>query len=343
MTDINFKFYWANENDRPACFLPKRGNLSNDQFVLDDTTIPLSTITQIDAQDKHLVLTTFEDNNLPNSVSIYTSKANKLKFELGIRCSETWTNNHKKRLEEKGQGHLFRQEKCPVCTATIDLTYKEPTPQMSCEICNTISESPASNSTSKTETGYQLCNECGRYSKPQKFSIFYFVFLIVDISLEYRTTWRCLSCMRGEAWNMLAVNLIFILGVPVSLFQLLRSYGVTDINPLYKNLDKGNHRARRQKFNEAIAIYQKILLEHPISAGIKYNIGLVMSQQNRTEEAARMFECALTDCANYRPAALALADCYQTMNENDKLAALHEKWGDNAEDEIHEAHEIESE
>ncbi len=351
MTDIDFKFHWVGENGQQVGFFSKKGNLSGNDLTLDDTTLPVGSIVDVDTRGNILVLGLVSEDDEPIHAAIQTSKAGKLKSELGVRRSATWAELHRKELQEKGLGHTFREETCPSCTATIDLSNKEPTPQMSCDFCHTISLSesfdhgPQTPNQSNSETGYRICDECGMYSKPRKFTIFYFYFLLYVYGWRSQTTWRCPGCMRGEAWKMLGGNLIFILGVPVALVQLFRSYGGTDIGALYKGLDKANLKARKQDLGGAIEIYQNILRERPTSAGVKYNVGLAMLQQNRTEEAARMFEYALADCANYHPAAAVLAGCYETLNETDKLAALHEKWGDDVEDEnaIHEAEEIESE
>ena len=123
---------------------------------------------------------------------------------------------------------------------------------------------------------------------------------------------------------MLLGNLLFVLGVPVALVQLYRSYGGTSVGTKYAGLDGANLRARRGDITGAIGAYQKILERVPVTAGVKYNIGTAFVQQNQLEEAAQMFEYSLADCSNYAPSASALAQCYTTLGAEEKLARSEE-------------------
>jgi hypothetical protein len=252
-----------------------------------------------------------------------------IKEELGRLRSAIWADMHRQELEESGLGHTFRRQTCPACGATLDLTGMEDTPQISCSFCHTISTLRSSEGMPVTEVerGCRLCDECGMYSIPRQFTIFYFYFLIAVYGWRSQTTWRCPGCMRGEAWKMLFGNLIFVLGVPTALIQLFRSYGGTDIGGLYPGLDGANLRANKGNLTGAIAAYQKILVRRPVSAGLKFNIGRAFATQSQFAEATKMFEFALDDCSNYQPAAAALAACYEQLGEAEKLADLKKRWG----------------
>ncbi len=82
-------------------------------------------------------------------------------------------------------------------------------------------------------------------------------------------------------------------------------------------------------FNIAGAIegYRRILREHPVAAGIKFNIGQAALSKNDLGGAAGILEHALHDCANYQPAAAALASCYERLGETEKLHELRKQWG----------------
>ena len=126
---------------------------------------------------------------------------------------------------------------------------------------------------------------------------------------------------------MLFGNLLFVLGVPLAMVQLFRSYGGSDVGGLYPGLDRANLKARKGNLQGAIDGYKAILEKQPVAAGLKYNIGLAfLHQEDAKTEAAKMFEYALADCANYRPAAAALAGCYEELGETDKLAELQKQW-----------------
>jgi tetratricopeptide (TPR) repeat protein len=140
--------------------------------------------------------------------------------------------------------------------------------------------------------------------------------------------------MRGEAWKMLFGNLLFLVGVPVAIVQLFRAYGGTDVGGKYPGLDSANVKARSGNFEQAIADYRKILDKQPVAAGVKYNIARAFLQREDFQGAAKMLEYALSDCANYGPAAHALAGCYERLGEQEKLAELKRQWGGT--DEAHE-------
>jgi hypothetical protein len=155
-----------------------------------------------------------------------------------------------------------------------------PSPQVYCPFCHTLGTMDALAGPIKAEAQYRLCDQCGMYSKPRKFTIFYFYFLLVLYGFYQKETWRCPACMRPEAWKMLFGNLLFVIGVPVALVQLFRSYGGTDIGRLFAGLDSANLKARQGNLAGAIEAYRRILTEHPVAAGIKYNIGLAALSKN---------------------------------------------------------------
>ncbi|HYW80160.1 MAG TPA: tetratricopeptide repeat protein [Thermoguttaceae bacterium] len=334
---MKFKIYFVNDEGQAASFRAKRGSLEGDILTLDDTIIPVAAIVEVDVRSQYLVLSVMTEDEQPVSLVISTGKAKRLKAELGRLRSAVWAKMHRERLESKGLGHTFRQEDCPACGAVLDLTGMESSPQMSCNFCHTISTIPAANmqagdTDAQTEHGYRLCDECGMYSRPRQFTIFYFYFLVVLYGWRSRITWRCPGCMRGEAWKMLFGNMIFVLGVPTALIQLFRAYGGTDVGGLFPGLDRANLQAKQGDLSGAIGSYQEMLGRRPVAAGVKFNIGLAFLKQERYEDAAKMFEFALADCANYQPAAAALATCYETLAETDKLAALKLKWEGDDED-----------
>jgi hypothetical protein len=336
VSDLPFKFHWVDSNGQPAGFLAKKGCVSGDTITLDGTQIPIAAIAAADVRSQYLVLSVAQKGGDVANIVVQTAKAKTIKEDLGRLRSAIWADMHHKELDERGLGHTFRQATCPVCGATLDLTGKDDTPQISCGFCHTITtlQSPDGMPITEIERGYRLCDECGMYSVPRQFTIFYFYFLLFVYGWRSRTTWRCPGCMRGEAWKMLFGNLIFVLGVPTALIQLFRSYGGTDIGGLYPGLDAANLRATQGNLTGAIEAYQKILARRPVSAGVKFNIGRSFAMQDRLAEAATMFEYSLLDCGNYQPAAAALAACYEKLGETEKLADLKKRWDqDDGEDE----------
>ena len=166
------------------------------------------------------------------------------------------------------------------------------------------------------------------FARPIKFTTFYFVFLIVFYWVSHGSTWRCPACMRREAWKMFFGNLIFLLGVPVAIVQLIRSYGGSSPGGAYKGLDKANIKARNGDLMGALQIYRSILERVSYSAGLKYNIGLALLQQNDLERAAESFRISLEDCSNYVPAYQLLGPLYEDLGEQEKLEELKRMWED---------------
>jgi hypothetical protein len=333
VSNFSFKFHWVDDNGQPAGFLAKKGLVDGDTITLDDAQIPIAAIAASDVRGQYLVLSVAKEGGTVADIVVHTGKAKQVKEVLGRLRSAIWADMHREELEAKGQGHTFRQQTCPACGATLDLTGMDDTPQISCNFCHTVStlRSPEGDPITEVERGCRLCDQCGMYSIPRQFTIVYFYFLLVVYGWRSQTTWRCPGCMRGEAWKMLFGNLIFVLGVPTALIQLFRSYGGTSIGGLYPGLDGANLRASKGNLTGAIEAYQKILERRPISAGVKFNIGRAFAMEDELAQAAKMFEFSLADCSNYQPAAAALAACYEELGETEKLADLKKRW--DAEDE----------
>jgi len=331
---MRFKFKFLNEQGHEVGFFSKKGSFDGHTLMLDQTEIPASAIYEVDNRGNRMVLVEAEDERNPSTVmfAVNSGSVPDLKQALGVARSAAAAARRKEQLTKEGRGSEYHEVVCPHCNATNDLTGFRDSPQISCEFCKavaTVDGAPAE------EKHYRLCDECGMYSKPRQFTIFYFYFLLVVYGWSSRQTWRCPGCMRGEAWKMLFGNLIFLLGVPVAIIQLIRAYGGTDLASMYKGLDGANLKARSGKMEAAIVDYRKILERHPNSAGVKYNIGLAFAQQNQMEAAAKTLEAALNDCGNYQPAANLLAHCYSELGETEKLSDLRSEWGA-AEDEINE-------
>lgn len=174
------------------------------------------------------------------------------------------------------------------------------------------------------------------FSRPKRFTVFYFYFLIAVYGWHSRTTWRCPTCMRPDAWKMLLGNLPFVVGVPVAAVQIARSYSGDVGGGPFAGLDAGNRAARAGRFPAAIEKYRGILERHGHAAGVKYNLGLSLLKQGDKRRAAETFRLALEDCANYGPAYQRLRSLYEELGEREKLAALKAMWED-AEEQAEEA------
>lgn len=308
----------------------KTGSIRDDLLVLHKTKIPIPSIVEAENRGIILVMRIIGEDDLLYDLTIRSNKAEKIKKELGKIRSAAWAENYRRELKEKGEADAFRKETCPSCQATLNLSGFPVSPQVYCSFCNAIitfeEDAFDEKTVARADKDFGICDECQMFAKPRRFTIFYFYFLVYVFGYHSRPTWRCPPCMRKDAWKMFFGNLIFILGVPVAVVQLFRSYGGTSIGGKYAGLDGANLRARKGKLEEAIEAYRQILQRHPTAAGVKYNIGLTFCTQERFEEATQMFEYALKDCSNYQPAAEFLAECYEHLGETEKLDELKRIW-----------------
>lgn len=322
-----FRFKWLNSEGHETGFFRQRGTFAGETLVMNDIALPIDSIASFDAREKYVAITVVTPQGEVTSVAAGISgmAARELKSAIDAACSGVWAQKEKKELESKGEGHRYRDESCRHCRATVVLTDMEPSPQVYCGYCDELSTTDAKPALLSAERGLKICEECGMFSRPKKFTIFYFYFLVVLWGCRQQAAWRCPACMRGEAWKMFFGNLFFILGVPVAIAQLIRAYGGSISGP-FAGLDKANIKASQGDPMKAVDDYRAILKRVPNSAGIKFNIGMGLLKQ-KTELAAESFKLALKDCANYSPAANALAHCYQELGQEEELKALKKKWG----------------
>ena len=333
---LEFKFHWLDDQGQQKGFLRKQGHFDGELLVLDDVEIPASVIVHVETRDNKMALTAMTAEGQPATVLVMPASrkdTDRIKMALDISRSDEWAKLHREELIKKDRGHTYRDAECSHCGATLILTDMPQTPQLFCRFCQALSTDSPDADPVPGEQHLRICDECGMYSKPRRFTIFYFYFLLVVYGYRYQMTWRCPACMRGEAWKMLFGNLIFILGVPVALTQLFRSYGGTDFSGPFKGLDAGNIRARQGDFAGALQQYRSILERVPCSAGIKYNLGLALRHQDDSARAADSFAAALDDCCNYAPAYAHLRELYAELGETRKLVQLKEMWGEEEEDE----------
>ncbi|REJ71482.1 MAG: hypothetical protein DWQ34_12555 [Planctomycetota bacterium] len=332
---LEFKFHWLNEKGQQTGLLRKKGRFDGTTLVLDDIEVPASVIVHVETRDNRMALSAMTQSGEPATLLLMPTNTRQLKAALDVSRSGVWAEMHREALEKKGLGRTFRSEECPECGATLILSGMPASPQLYCRFCHTLSTIADDLQPPPGEKQLRLCDECGMFSKPRRFTIFYFYFLLVVWGWWSRSTWRCPACMRGEAWKMLAANFVFVLGIPVALVQLFRSYGGTDLAGPFRGLDTGNIKARKGDVGGALQQYRAILERVPHCAGLKYNLGLALLQQGDKSRAADAFAAALDECVNYVPAYAVVRPLYEELGETERLAELKAMWDD--EDEAEES------
>jgi hypothetical protein len=336
-----FKFQWLNEQGEATSVFRKPGRFDGEFLVLEETEIPAAVIVHTEVRDQRMilaVLTGDDEEPLAHLLIMLTSAsvAEELKSALDVTRSRFWAKHHRETLEKKGLGASYRDAVCPICEATLVLSDMPRSPQLYCHFCDSLTTIETAEPPVSNEHEFKICEECGMYSKPRKFTIFYFYFLLVIYGWWSKATWRCPVCMRKEAWKMFFGNLPFVIGVPVALTQLFRCYGGDLIGGPYKGLDTGNIRARKGDLGRALELYRGILERVPHSAGLKYNLGMSLLAQGDQERAADSFELALEDCSNYAPAYHQLTALYAHLGETERLEELERIWSSGLEEEKEE-------
>ncbi len=338
---LKFKFHWLNEEGQATSMMRKKGEFDGETITLEDTEIPAEVIVESVVRENRMAISVIAANEKEEFITVLIQLPSKkfaesLKKKIDLARSEAWARLHQEELEEKGLGHTFRQEQCPRCTATIILSDMPQSPQLYCHFCDSLTTIDPESDPIPQERDLRVCEECGMYTKPQKFTIFCFYFLVVFYGFSSNSTWRCPPCMRGEAWKMLFGNFFFVLGVPTAIWQLIRSYGGSSVGGKFKGLDTGNIKARKGDLAGALESYRNILGNVPVSAGVKYNLGMALLAQEKEENAESTFELALQDCSNYVPAYGQLRYLLQERGETERLNELEQMWStfdDDEEDE----------
>lgn len=323
-----FKFRWINEDGAEVGIRRQAGSFDGQTLKLDDVEVPVVAIIQTaHREDRMIIGVVTEDEQVASILFAVTGiDAETLKTEIDVVRSAVWAEIHQQDLEDRGLGYTCRIAECRHCGATLVLSKMPTTTQLYCNFCDSLTTLDDTLPTLPREHKFKICDECGMFSKPQKFTIFYFYFLLVVYGFRSRTTWRCPACMRGDAWKMFFGNLPFVVGLPVAIMQLVRSYGSSLGRGNSGGLDTANLLARKGDAMGAFQRYRAILEHVPHSAGIKYNLALALLTQEDIPRAADTLEAALQDCSNYGPAFGLLKQCYEELGEDQKLARLLKQW-----------------
>ena len=333
---LNFKFRWMDEGNVTG-FRAIAGSFDGKTLKLGEDVYLVDQVEAAGSSDNMLSLIINQDDEYESfTIVVVGEKPETIKRAIDSRRSAMGVSEEHKRLVAQGQGASFRSEVCPHCDATISLSKFADSPQCYCDFCETLftirdqhaSQAIEASSLDRTlEAKYRMCEECGMYSYPRKFTKFYFIFLVYFIHWTSDKTVRCPACMRIEAWKMLFGNVFGLLGLPVALVQLFRSYrGKIEKGPL-KGLDDANILANRGKIDRALDRYDALMDNLPINAGIKYNIGSGLLTKGDVPHAETMFLMSLEDCSNFAPSLSGLHFCYSSLDKKKEREQLEFQMG----------------
>ena len=165
---------------------------------LADVELSVANIISMEAYDERLAVS-FIAGGMTDAATfrVYKVPAKDLKREVDVVRSATWAEMTREKMVQEGRGGSFRTTICRQCTATLDVSDMPETPQVYCHFCDSLTTSGPGGMPDEHEFG--LCEECGMFSKPKRFTIFYFYFLVFVWGYSSRVTHRCPACMRTSA------------------------------------------------------------------------------------------------------------------------------------------------
>lgn len=304
-----FKFRYL-QGGKPSGLLASKGSINEDYLILGDIRIPHSTVLDATARDDRIVMALdtqnfdfplalnkqLQENHL--ALVIYGVKADTLKRVITRFASQQAAQAHKQRLEELGEGHLFRTVTCPTCESTVNLSGLPQTSYTYCRFCESVFGEDL-NKLNKTNS-YGECSECGYYGRIQGYDEAYFYFLIFIFGYNSTRRHLCDACGSSLANKLILINALFILGVPNAIGCAIKTR--TGKDPEMKSLSTGNQLAKKGRLAEANEQYRsvlKIFKDHP---GVRYNQALAHLKAGKVEEGFGHLQTSIEACGNYGPA-----------------------------------------
>jgi hypothetical protein len=320
--DLPFKFKFV-KNGRTQSLFPKKGTATQDSIVLGKDVLSYDDIVDTTTRDQRIVLALSSTNHLSSSLQkslaggsaivleVSGVKAKDLEKQVDRIASQKAIDQRKQHLLEIGQGHLLRVVSCSDCEATIDLTDYERSAHIYCRFCESIfkeNQPPLAQGST-----YRICDECGLFDRIRGYTEFYFFFFVVAYAFSYKRRYVCDHCANGLFWKTFLTNLIFILGIPASIYIKIKLMSGRD--PALKELARANAFAKKGQYDKAAPIYSQLsqnYLEHP---GLLMNEGIGHLVAKDSAGAVQCWQRSLQSCSNYHPT-LRLLYSLQNPNQN---------------------------
>lgn len=281
------------------------GRFERDGIILGEDKIFFQDIYDTQHYGKYVVITLFpfatiskviSDSIMPNTFSIVMKVgelAEAVEYGIDAKISENWLKNKVKGMSYQEQKKLHVVT-CPNCTSKLDLTGVVKTNNIYCYYCDNLFDRNGIVRFSSKQ--YQICPECNYYGRVQD----YHEYLISLKGFTHRKHFCCDTCTlrifrRTFFWNLFP----FVVGAFLSLREWMKSQ--RDRNPYMLGLAKANLLAQDGKLIKADEEYTSILTKNFGHPGIHYNYGLASLAAGNPERAAKEFQIALQNCANYEP------------------------------------------
>lgn len=300
MSRMHFQYKPVDEDGDTVGWTSKNGTYDGDVLALESQNIPVDAILRATYRFNRLAIVYLGESDWTYTLVLEITSPNldQLAGALNADVSRQIIELRRQALAEEGRESELEYEECPHCRALIDLTGLERTEECYCTYCETIFDVDAGGRQHERE--YAICDECGYFARPREFTAFYFYFLLIIYGWRYQKKYMCSGCMRGEAWKMFAANLLFLIGVPVALYQLGRAY-FGNVGGPYEGLAAANAAAQGGSYQSAAQQYDQILERGEETAGVHYNAALNALDLGDFDRAVDHVERALELCSNHEP------------------------------------------
>lgn len=305
ITTFDFRFVRGGQ----TAFGKRHGAIGEAALTLDDTEVPYQQLVETTTRGERLILALGEGVS-PGPrlakflaeggiVAVHPAKiaARQLEKAIDRRASAREAELRRQELIAQGKGHLVRTVTCPICRATVDLSGLEPTRYAYCRFCESVFSEDGREVTDGRR--YRTCDECGLFDRIQQYPEFYFYFLLVVYGFSYKQRFLCDACAHRLFVKVLAINLIFLIGVPTAVWVKLKSIRGRD--PGFTALADGNTLARRGRYQEAAPLFAQMLGDHPEHPAILMNLALGCLEGGDQSGAGEALQRAVASCNSYLP------------------------------------------
>lgn len=304
-----FKFHYC-AGGSPTGFLASKGTVKEEGLDLGGHLVPYVTIQDTTTRDQRLVLTMFpRDARLPADVakkmegqflvlSVSGGGARQLERAIDRHASAAELEVERQRLQERGEGHLFRSCQCPGCQAHINLSGTPTSEFTYCRFCESLF-GPGMTGV-RTTHEFRTCDQCGYFDRVQGYGEFYFYFLVFVYGWRHSRQHFCDDCGAALANKLLLYNTLFLLGVPNAIACAIRARAGK--SEQFRPLAQANRLAKKGQLDQADEVYEKILKAVPAHPGILYNQAFARARLGQGRPAADLVFACLRCCPNYEPA-----------------------------------------
>jgi len=320
--EITFSFRYVLKGGGTAGSF-KKGKVTEHELILEKDILSYDHILDTTVRDNRLILAISPEAQPGkqlsgalidgSAVGIEVRKAKALELEKFIDrvCSASEAERNRRRLVRKRKGKLFRTTSCPECSATIDLSELDKTRYVYCRFCETIFVEKQHIATRGSV--YRVCDECSMFDRVRGYWEFYFYFFVVFVGSSSRRRHVCDNCAGVIFYKTFFLNLLFILGIPASIYLKIKS--LTGRDPSLRRLAKANALAKKGRYLEASPVYDELRGEFPEHPGLLMDEGLGHMFGGDTEGAVACFERSLKACSNYIPVVRLAKQISQTFEK----------------------------